>query len=172
MNAAVEAARAGEAGAGFAVVADEVRNLAMRAAEAAKNTAGLIEGAVRKIGDGSRLVASANEAFTTVADSASKVGGLVEEIAAASKDQSLGVQQVNSVVAETDKVTQQNAATAEESASTATEMNAQAERIKGMIHELTTISKGVSAAGEKHGAPRPETPQRFSREVVGNLGTP
>ena len=84
LNAAVEAARAGEAGAGFAVVADEVRNLAMRAAEAAKNTASLIEGTVKKVGDGSGLVTRTNEAFVKVAESAGKVGELVSEIAAAS----------------------------------------------------------------------------------------
>ncbi|MCP4691180.1 MAG: hypothetical protein GY859_24245, partial [Desulfobacterales bacterium] len=146
LNAAVEAARAGEAGAGFAVVADEVRNLAMRAAEAAKNTSGLIEETVRKIGDGSSLVAGANEAFTNVADSASKVGGLLEEIAAASNEQSRGVQQVNTAVSQMDKVTLQNAATAEESASAATEMNSQAERIKGMIQKLTTMIEGGGEA--------------------------
>ena len=82
LNAAVEAARAGEAGAGFAVVADEVRNLAMRAAEAAKNTAGLIEGTVAKVKEGSGLVDRTNEAFSRVSLSAAKVGELVAEIAA------------------------------------------------------------------------------------------
>ena len=77
LNAAVEAARAGEAGAGFAVVAEEVRNLAMRAAEAAKNTSQLIEDTVRKIRDGSELVGKTNEAFGAVAANASKVGELV-----------------------------------------------------------------------------------------------
>lgn len=83
LNAAVEAARAGEAGAGLAVVADEVRNLALRAAEAAKNTANLIEGTVKKVNDGSKLVKVTNEAFSEVASSAAKVGGLVSEIASA-----------------------------------------------------------------------------------------
>ncbi|RPH49325.1 MAG: hypothetical protein EHM85_14235, partial [Desulfobacteraceae bacterium] len=95
LNAAVEAARAGEAGAGFAVVADEVRNLAMRAADAAKNTANLIEGTVKKVKDGSALVARTNEAFGEVAASATKVAQLVSEIAAASNEQSQGIDQVN-----------------------------------------------------------------------------
>src|SRR3972149_11481326 len=116
LNAAVEAARAGEAGAGFAVVADEVRNLAMRAADAAKNTAGLIEGTVKKVKDGSGLVTRTNEAFVKVADTASKVAGLVAEIAAASKEQSQGIEQVNQAVSEMAKVVQQNAANAEENA--------------------------------------------------------
>lgn len=116
LNAAVEAARAGEAGAGFAVVADEVRNLAMRAAEAARNTADLIEGTVKKVKDGSELVNKTNEAFTEVAAGSAKVGELVAEIAAASKEQADGVEQVNKAVAEMDRVVQANAANAEEMA--------------------------------------------------------
>jgi methyl-accepting chemotaxis protein len=87
LNAAVEAARAGEAGSGFAVVADEVRNLAIRAADAAKNTAGLIEGTIKKVKEGSELVQKTNEGFGEVAKSASKVNELVGEIAAASNEQ-------------------------------------------------------------------------------------
>ncbi|HVO68389.1 MAG TPA: methyl-accepting chemotaxis protein, partial [Syntrophales bacterium] len=117
LNAAVEAARAGEAGAGFAVVAEEVRNLAMRAADAAKNTSGLIEGTVKKVKDGSNIVAKTNEAFVEVAVSTSKVGELVGEIAAASQEQAQGIDQINKAVMEMDKVTQQTAANAEESAS-------------------------------------------------------
>jgi len=142
LNAAVEAARAGEAGAGFAVVADEVRNLAMRAAEAAKNTAALIEGTVKKIKDGSELVSRTNEAFTQVADSSSKVGDLVAEITAASQEQAQGIEQVNTVVTEMDKVTQQNAANAEESASASEEMNAQAQQMKAAVNDLVALIEG------------------------------
>jgi methyl-accepting chemotaxis protein len=142
LNAAVEAARAGEAGAGFAVVADEVRNLAMRAAEAAKNTADLIESTVKKVTDGSELVKRTNEAFTQVANSSSKVGELVGEIAAASNEQAQGIEQVNTAVSEMDKVTQQNAATAEESASASEEMNAQAEQMKCVVDELAILVGG------------------------------
>ncbi|MBI9083598.1 MAG: methyl-accepting chemotaxis protein [Desulfobacterales bacterium] len=145
LNAAVEAARAGEAGAGFAVVADEVRNLAMRAADAAKNTAELIEGTVKKVKDGSELSASTNEAFTQVAESTGKVGELVGEIAAASNEQAQGIGQVNTAVTEMDRVVQQNAATAEESASASEELTAQAEQMKVMVGELVALVGGKGA---------------------------
>jgi methyl-accepting chemotaxis protein len=143
LNAAVEAARAGEAGAGFAVVADEVRNLAMRAAEAAKNTESLIEGTVQKIHGGTELVQKTNEAFTKVAADSAKISQLIAEIAAASKEQSQGIGQVNLAVSEVDKVIQQNAARAEESASASEEMNAQAEQMKNYVRELTVLVNGA-----------------------------
>ena len=142
LNAAVEAARAGEAGAGFAVVADEVRNLAMRAADAAKDTASLIEGTIKKVNDGSTLVTTTNDAFRKVAESTAKVGSLVSEIAGASKEQSSGIEQVNIAISEMDKVVQQNAANAEESASASEEMNAQAEQLKDYVGELVMMVKG------------------------------
>lgn len=144
LNAAVEAARAGEAGAGFAVVADEVRNLAMRAADAAKNTANLIEGTVKKIKEGSDLVAKTNEAFDEVTRSTVKVGELVGEIAAASAEQAQGIEQVNKAITEMDKVTQHNAANAEESASASEEMNAQAAQLKDVAAELLETIGGNS----------------------------
>jgi methyl-accepting chemotaxis protein len=142
LNAAVEAARAGEAGAGFAVVADEVRNLAMRSAEAAKNTAELIDGTVKNVHDGSTLVSTTNEAFRRVTDSAARVGDLIAEISEASKEQSSSIEQVNIAITEIDKVVQQNAANAEESASTASEMNSQAEQLKNLINDLIFLVMG------------------------------
>jgi methyl-accepting chemotaxis protein len=117
LNAAVEAARAGEAGSGFAVVADEVRNLAIRAAEAAKNTSGLIEDIVKKIRNGEKLVEVTNEAFKEIMGSSGKVVQLIGEIAGSSQEQSLGIDQINRAVAEMNNLTQQNAAGAEELAS-------------------------------------------------------
>lgn len=137
LNAAVEAARAGEVGAGFAVVADEVRNLAMRAADAAKNTADLIEGTVRKVCDGSELVTRTNDAFSQVAESTRKVGGLVGEITVASNEQAQGIERVNMAVADMDKVVQQNAVNAEENSSASGEMNTQAEHMKAYVAEMT-----------------------------------
>jgi methyl-accepting chemotaxis protein len=155
LNAAVEAARAGEAGAGFAVVADEVRNLAMRAAEAAKNTAQLIEGTVKKVNDGSQLVTVTNEAFTKVAQSSAKVGDLIAEISAASREQSGGIDQVNIAITEMDKVVQQNAANAEESASAAEEMNAQAEQLRDYVNELVMMVTGKSGQAYTGGRKQP-----------------
>lgn len=142
LNAAVEAARAGEAGAGFAVVADEVRNLAMRAAEAAKNTADLIDGTINKVNDGSGLVNSTNDAFVKVAESTGKMGELVAEIAASTKEQSEGIQQVSQAVTEMDTVVQKNAANSEESAGASEEMNAQAQQMKDIVGELMVLVGG------------------------------
>ena len=157
LNAAVEAARAGEAGAGFAVVADEVRNLALRAADAAKNTAALIEGTVKRVNDGTAVVEKTNAEFTKVAESATKVGELVSEISAASKEQAQGIDEVNTAVTEMDKVTQQNAANAEESASAAEEMTAQAEEMKSYVNDLVALVGGKAGqAAMTHGRPAPQ----------------
>ncbi|HSM74252.1 MAG TPA: methyl-accepting chemotaxis protein [Desulfobacterales bacterium] len=159
LNAAVEAARAGEAGAGFAVVADEVRNLALRAAEAAKNTAALIDGSVKQIQDGCELVDTTNLAFHEVAQSSTKIAQLVAEINAASSEQSQGIEQINTAVGEMDKVVQQNAATAEESASAAEEMNAQAQQMKASVAELVAIVRGAVAGKQPvSGAPATRSP--------------
>jgi len=170
LNAAVEAARAGEAGAGFAVVADEVRNLAMRAADAAKNTAELIEGTVKKVCDGSELVTTTNDAFSQVAESSVKVGDLVAEISEASKEQSNGIEQVNLAITEMDKVVQQNAANAEESASASEEMNAQAEQLRDYVGELGELVTGKRSQGVNASAGRTVKPasQQAKLSVKGN----
>ena len=142
LNAAVEAARAGEAGAGFAVVADEVRNLAMRAAEAAKNTSNLIEDTIKSVKSGYELTQVTQEAFKKNVETSGKIGKLIEEITAASQEQAQGIGQVNKAVAEMDKVVQQNAASAEQWASASKEMNDQAERMKGFVGELVDLVEG------------------------------
>jgi len=178
LNAAVEAARAGEAGSGFAVVADEVRNLAMRAADAARNTANLIEETVKKVRAGSGLMSATGNTFALMSESADKVASLVSEIAAASGEQAQGIEQMSKAVSEMDKVVQQNAANAEESASASEQMNAQAETMKVIVNELGALVGGTakpveSAArtGSRHsaaaGLQKPESggkpPQKSSR---------
>ena len=152
LNAAVEAARAGEAGAGFAVVADEVRNLAMRAAEAARNTSELIEGNIKNISQGSSLVQQTGDAFGQVIESSAKTAELVSEIAAASHEQSQGITQVNHAMTEMDKVTQQNAASAEESAAASEELSAQATTMDGFVDDLGRLVGG--AANGRGNAPK------------------
>ena len=117
LNAAVEAARAGEAGAGFAVVSEEVRNLAIRAAEAAKNTSNLMTDIVGKIKAGEALVNTTNQDFVQTKSSSDQVVELMGEIAAASQEQSQGIEQINTAIMEMNRVTQENAASAEELAS-------------------------------------------------------
>ena len=139
LNAAVEAARAGEAGAGFAVVADEVRNLALRSAEAARNTSDLIEKTIKAVKNGNEMTASTQEAFRANAELSGKISQLVDEIATASEEQAHGIQQVNTAVAEMDRVTQETAASAEESASAAQAMKAQAQQMRVYVEELATV---------------------------------
>jgi len=142
LNAAVEAARAGEAGAGFAVVADEVRALAMRAAEAAKNTAALIDGTVAKIKAGSTLVERTGEAFYQVNSGTVKIKELVAEIAAASSEQAQGTDQINKAAHEMNRVVQQVAANAEESAAASRELTSQSDQLKEMMEELVALVGG------------------------------
>jgi methyl-accepting chemotaxis protein len=139
LNAAVEAARAGEAGAGFAVVADEVRNLALRSAEAARNTGELIEKTIKAVKNGNAMTISTQEAFRANAELSGKISQLVDEIATASEEQAHGIAQLNTAVAEMDKVTQQTAAGSEESASAADELNAQAQQMRMFVEELADV---------------------------------
>ncbi len=157
LNAAVEAARAGEAGAGFAVVAGEVRNLAMRAAEAARNTSHLIDGTVKRIRQGSDLVVKTNDAFSDVAKGTHKVGQLVSEIAISSREQAQGLEQVNKAVDGMDEIAQRNAANAEESASTSEELSAQAVQMKDIVAALVKLVGENERAGVREElAPTPE----------------
>ena len=169
LNAAVEAARAGEAGAGFAVVADEVRNLAMRSAEAAKNTSSLIEGTVKKIKAGSDLVGKTSEAFAEVSGSTSRVGELVTEISAASQEQAQGISQINKAVADLDRITQENASTAEESASAAEELNAQSTQMRGIVRRLVVIIQGQAEESKDPRSPSRERVQTRAATAASRL---
>ncbi|MBF0361290.1 MAG: MCP four helix bundle domain-containing protein [Oligoflexia bacterium] len=133
LNAAVEAARAGEAGKGFAVVAEEVRNLAQRSAEAARNTAALIEDSQKNADNGVSISTQVSDVLKQIVDGSQKVAGLIAEVTAANNEQFKGIEQINGAVGEMNKVTQQNASLSEESASAAEELNGQAEELAKMV---------------------------------------
>lgn len=167
LNAAVEAARAGEAGAGFAVVADEVRSLAMRAAEAARSTSGIIEETVRKVQTGYEAANLVSECFSKVTQSAVKIGELMSEIAAASGEQAEGIDQVNRAVAEMDKVVQRNAANAEESASASEELSAQAAVVREYVQQLAQVVGLVGdALRVKRSGKTPQEPEELLEEAA------
>ena len=170
LNAAVEAARAGEAGKGFAVVAEEVRNLARRAAEAAKNTAELIEASQKYADDSVTVAENLKKTFVGIQDTTGKVATLVSEIAAASKEQAQGIEQVNTGVAEMDKVVQQNAANAEESASASEELSSQAQELNAMVEELLAMVGGAGSQGPARGPVRLEA-QRSARTGLRAAGS-
>ena len=156
LNAAVEAARAGEAGQGFAVVADEVRNLALRSAQAAKDTSALIEGTTQRVETGSANVAELAESFRKIEEGAQKVGNLIVEITSATNEQALGVEQANTAVAEMDKTTQSNASMAEETASSAVSLAEQTVHLNDLVQQLSAVVHGGRAAdlaAPVHGEP-------------------
>src|SRR4026208_1814713 len=133
LNAAVEAARAGEQGRGFAVVATEVRTLAGRAATAAREIKELIQDSVAKVQDGSLLVTQSGETLEQIVGSVKKVSDIVAEIAAASREQSSGIEQVNRAVTQMDQLTQQNAALVEQPPTASREMAEAARRLDQMM---------------------------------------
>ena len=140
LNAAVEAARAGEAGMGFAVVADEVRNLAQRSAQAAKDTAALIEESIATSNQGSTQLQKVAEVVAAITEAASKVKVLVDEVNIGSQEQAKGIEEIARSLTEMDKVTQGTAAAAEESASASEQMSAQAQSLAQIVDELRIMA--------------------------------
>jgi methyl-accepting chemotaxis protein len=174
LNAAVEAARAGDAGKGFAVVAEEVRNLAMRSAEAARNTADMIEESVKNSESGVALNQEVLRNLKDINGQAKKVGAVMAEIAEASEQQTHAVEQVNTVINQMNMVTQQVAANAEESASGAEELSSQAEELKRMVGAFRLSGNAVSstkpfaaspAKKYAHNAPKPLMHQKSVMEA-------
>lgn len=145
LNAAVEAARAGEAGMGFAVVADEVRNLAQRCAQAAKDTADLIEESIQRSNGGRVKVEQVAAAIHAITEESVKIKSLVDEINVGSVEQSTGIEQIARAVTQMEQVTQSSAANAEQSAAAAEELNAQAEHMKTVVDALRAMVDGAGA---------------------------
>ncbi len=142
LNAAVEAARAGEAGMGFAVVADEVRTLAQRSAEAAKNTASLIEQSIASSGTGKQNVDRVAAAIRGLTGHTREVKALVDEANLRGREQVLSVEQIAKAITELETITQTNASAAEESASASQELNAEAQSVRGIVEELRQLVGG------------------------------
>jgi methyl-accepting chemotaxis protein len=151
LNAAVEAARAGEAGMGFAVVADEVRNLAQRSAQAAKDTASLIEDSIAKSQAGKLKVDQVATAIRSITAESSKMKLLVDEINLGSQEQSKGIDQISRTIHEMERVTQGNAASAEQSAAAAEQLTAQSQSVRDIVEHLNALVGGSTSSPSHNG---------------------
>jgi len=150
LNASVEAARAGEQGRGFAVVATEVRNLAGRSATAAKEIKDLITDSAEKVENGSKLVNESGETLSEIVSGVKKVGDIISEIAAASAEQSAGIDQINKAVSQMDEMTQQNAALAEEASAASESSVSKAVDMVKLIEFFSTNSSGNASSHSDH----------------------
>jgi len=178
LNAAVEAARAGEQGRGFAVVAAEVRSLAQRSGGAAKEIRGLIGDSVAKVEAGSQHVAESGKTLEEIVGSVKRVTDMVSEIAAASREQNTGIEQVNQAVMQMDQVTQTNASQTEEMSSTAEALSTQASQLQGLVARFrlddgrTVAAAPRAAAPPKPKAVRKEAHRPAARPARGRLPNP
>lgn len=170
LNAAVEAARAGEQGRGFAVVAAEVRNLAQRSASAAKEIKSLINDSVEKVEEGTRLVSDSGSSLEQIVSAVKRVSEIVAEIASASEEQSIGIEQVNKAIMQLEQVTQQNAALVEQAAASSEAMSDQSQNLNSLIGFFDTGSSTrasvASAAGGR--VARARTVTKPSASVEGD----
>jgi methyl-accepting chemotaxis protein len=178
LNAAVEAARAGEQGRGFAVVASEVRNLAQRSAAAAKEIKALIGDSVEKVDIGSKLVDQAGTTMDEVVSSVRRVTDIIGEIAAASREQTSGIEQINQAIVQMDNVTQQNAALVEEAAAAASSMQEQASNLSHVVsvfklrHGDAPEMQVMPAASAKAVAPARPMARPMAKQAAAAIAKP
>ncbi|TVQ21079.1 MAG: chemotaxis protein, partial [Spirochaetaceae bacterium] len=159
LNANVEAARAGKYGKGFAVVADEVRNLAVRAADAVKETAGMVDRSVRSVQTGDQHTQKTAEQLESIVTGAARVSQFLDELAASSREQSLAIDQITEGLGQVDQVTQSNTASAEQSAAASEELSSQAEELRSAIASFklktTTDDTRSLSAADRNGSQKP-----------------